>query len=251
MDTTLLLRVVARFKLVVAGGFVIALTLAFLSTARVSLNGGSPHVSYRKSEQWASYARILVAQPGFTVGSTFVPKNGGANATQALDTRSAADSRMTGLATIYASFVTSDEVLKLIQPHGVLRGELQSSVLPVGPNGGGLLPIVSIAALDDSKRTALALGDKATAALRTYVDQQQQQNGVPPDQRVQLIVLNKPGQLTLIKPRSTTLPIAVFIVALFASVALAFLLENLRPRPRLLAQPLLVPDAMPQTDAAS
>lgn len=248
MDTTLLLKVVARFKLVVAGGFVLALALAFLSTAKVNLSG-SPQVSYRKSEQWASYARILIAQPGFTVGSTFVGKT--ASDAQALDTRSAGDSRMTGLATIYASFVTSDEVRKLIQPHGVLRGELESSVVPVGPSGGGLLPIVSIAALAESKRAALALGNKATAALRTYVDHQQQENGVPSDQRVQLIVLNKPGQLALIKPRSTTLPIAVFIVVLFAAVGLAFILENARPRPRLLAQPLLVPDAMPQTDAAS
>lgn len=250
MDTTHLLRVIGRFKWVVIAGFVVAVALAFFSVAKVDRNR-SPYVSFRKPQVWASYARILVAQPGFTVGSTLA----GANPTtsQALDTTSAADSRMPALATIYASFVTGDAVRSIIERNGPMNGQLQSSVLPVGPNGGGLLPVVSIAALADSKQTALRLGGRATAALRTYVDQQQQENGVPAGQRVQLIVLNKAGQLTLYKPRSKTLPIAVFLVIMFASIGFAFLLENVRPqqRPVSTTQPKLVHDAAPHADVAS
>jgi hypothetical protein len=256
MDTALLMSVIGRHKLVITAGFVIALVLAFFSVAKVDPHR-SPYVSYRKAQQWASYSRILVAQPGFTVGSTLA--GAGAAAAQALDTKSAADSRMPALATIYASFVTGDSVQKLIERHGPMRGELQAVALPVDPTGGGggVLPVISIAALADSTQYALSLGNRATVALQEYIAQQQQANGVPPSERVQLIVLNKAGQLKLIKPRSKALPIAVFLVVMFAFVGFAFLLENRRrgeneqEKTTGSSQPLRVPDASRRADLAS
>ena len=65
-------------------------------------------------------------------------------------------------------------------------------------------------------------------------------------------MLNKAGQLTLIKPRSKTLPIAVFLVVMFAFVGFAFLLENRRrPEEKAATQPVLVSDASTHADLAS
>ena len=49
-----------------------------------------------------------------------------------------------------------------------------------------------------------------------------------------LAVVNEPklgrGRTELLSGRSMTMPIVIFFVVLFASIGLAFILENLRPR---------------------
>jgi capsular polysaccharide biosynthesis protein len=99
------------------------------------------------------------------------------------------------------------------------------------PNNGNVLPIVQITALSYSAPASRALGNRAAAALAQYVDAQQKANGVPPAERIQLRVLNRAAQTSLVTPRSKTLPIGIFVVVLFATIGLAFVLENLRPRP--------------------
>jgi hypothetical protein len=62
-------------------------------------------------------------------------------------------------------------------------------------------------------------------------------------------VINKPGRPKLLQDRSTTLPIVVFATMLLASIALCFILENLRPRVRVMtaeAQNARLADAPPR-----
>jgi hypothetical protein len=230
MDLRLALAVIRRFALLVAVGCVLALALAVLAVAKVSFVDGKPQFTYRKSEQWASYSRLLVTTPGFKLGSSLVGGKNSAGTTP--DLEAAAEARLPTLATIYASFVTSDPVRRILRQSGPIQGVLQATTVPAGPNGGAMLPIVSIVSVAATPRESQALGDRAAAALTEYVDAQQRENGISTEERSRLFPLNKAGQTQLIGPRSKTLPIAVFLAVLFATVGLTFLLENLNPRPR-------------------
>jgi hypothetical protein len=67
---------------------------------------------------------------------------------------------------------------------------------------------------------------------------QQEGSGVPKPERIQLRVLNRAGALDLVQPRSKTLPVVVFLAVMFATIALAFVLENANPSVRPLPKPL-------------
>jgi hypothetical protein len=236
VDLKLILRVVGRFKNLVLTGFTLGLALAVLSYVRVDVSHGKPSFNYRSHEEWGSVTRLLVTTPGFTVGS-------------ANPVTSDVESRLPSLATVYASFVTSDDVRRLMLQRGRIRGVVDAIALPAGPNSSAVLPIVSISALAFTPHDALALGNNASLALTKYVDLQQQRNGVPKNQRIQLRVLNRAGTLKLIQPRSKTLPIVVLLAVMFATVALAFALENANPRVR--ALPDLEPVGLDQQRRAT
>jgi hypothetical protein len=104
--------------------------------------------------------------------------------------------------------------------------------MPAGPNGGGILPIVRVVSIAATPLESQRLGDRAGAALIEYVGRLQRENGIAEAERIRLVPLNRAGQTELIGPRGKMLPVAVFLGVLFAFVSLAFLLENLRPRPR-------------------
>ena len=71
MDLPLYLRVLWRFRLLVAFGTVLAIALALLVTVRVSLS--SPYLAYRQSQTWSSESRVFVTQQGFPWGYAAPP----------------------------------------------------------------------------------------------------------------------------------------------------------------------------------
>ncbi len=202
-----------------------ATCLAFLSFASVSFDGTGPVLRYRSHEQWASNTRLLLTQPGFKWGYTNV---GGLNG---LSSQAAVEGRLPGLANIYSSFVTSDHVMRIMLREGPVKGAVTAAALPAGPSSSSVLPIVNVRAIAFSPRGAILLANRAAEALRTYVEEQQTENGVPPRERVQLAVLNAGFETQLVLPRKKTVPIVVFLAVMFATLAIAFTLENMRPRP--------------------
>ena len=77
MDLNLYVRVLWRFKLIVALGLLLAFTLAFLSYATVRFDGVPPTVEYRQSEQWESLATVGVTSRSFDPGSVLTPETRG------------------------------------------------------------------------------------------------------------------------------------------------------------------------------
>ena len=67
MDFRLYARVLWRFRLLVACGFLLATVLAALSIVRISGDG----LAYRQTELFASTARVGVTQSGFPWGRLF------------------------------------------------------------------------------------------------------------------------------------------------------------------------------------
>jgi hypothetical protein len=230
LDLKLFMNVLWRFRILVAVGLLLATALAFLSFVRVSSAG----LSYRASEQWVSYSKLLVTQPGFQWGDLLINSKDSANAGNALDAQRAAEERLSVVAVIYSNLVTSDAVKRIMleDGQGPIKGALEAAALPISQNSNDLLPIVSIAGTATSPRDSLQLVARATHALKAYVEQQQRANGVPTNDRVLLQIVNEPGNLALVAPRKKTVPVVVFLTVMLAFVALAFILENVRPRVR-------------------
>ena len=234
MDLALFAGVLRRHKTIVVSGAVLAVLLAFLSFARV----GSSGVAYRQKEQWVSHSTMLVSQAGFPWGSL----NGEQSDPRRSDgqplgrsTQAADPNRLTTLAIIYAHLADSDPVHRIIRASGPLDGRIEAAPLPAVTGATEVLPIVSIAAFADSRNGAISLARRDSRALATYIQQQQEANGIRVSERVLLSQLSKPVEAKLFAGRSKTLPVVVFLAVLFAAAAAAFVRENMTARSRALA----------------
>jgi hypothetical protein len=234
MDVALYSRVLWRFKGVVVAGLLLAILLAVLSTARVELKGGIPSFAYRQNETWTSITNIFVTQPGFPLGRSFydrvVPLPNGQTVGVYQDPY-----RFSNYAVLYAGLATSDPVKKIILRDGPLPGAIFASVPTQPSNPSVALPIVQVNGNASTPSSAEETSRRASRGLITYVQREQAATGTPKAQRVRLVILNHPQPAVLVKGRSLTRPVAVFLALIFMTLGLVFVLENLRPRVRALA----------------
>ena len=231
MDLALYGRVIWRFRLLVIIGVLLATLLALLSMVRISFDG-TPTLQYRQSEQWVSRAMLLITEPQFPEGrSVFqqsIPPAGGTK-TQEYAPTFADPQRFINLANLYAQLATSDQVRKILLEDGPLRGVIESA--PVSTvNGSASLPLLSIGGIAKTPRQARVLAQRATNGFLQYLEREQARSGIPTRQRVVLQVVKQPNKVLLLRGRPKTLPIVIFLAVLLATVGIAFMLENLRPR---------------------
>lgn len=237
MDLELYFRVLWRFRLLTIVGLLIALLLAFMSIVRVDTSGGSFGLQYREHEQWASRATVLVTEKEFPLGRSVFEEVIQPTTTERPKTYApqfAPPSRFTELANIYAELAMSDPVRQLVLRDGPMRGAIQAVALKATNGSDAPLPLLSIGGISTTPEQAMQLARRGTAALIEYIEEEQRANGIPQEQRVVLSVVNEPAlrRTELLSGRSLTMPIVVFMVALFATFGLVFILENLRPRVR-------------------
>lgn len=242
MKVGLYLRVMWRFRFLVAVGFLLSVALAFLSVASVDLKDPK-HVAYRSTETWISRSTILITQSRFPEGrSVFeqtVPAQGQPKETQFAPSF-ADSSRFIELANLYAELATSDPVEQLLRQGGPLRGTVQA-VPTVTVNGAAALPLLSINGIATTPQGAITLAARAVQGFVSYLERQQERAGVPESQRVLLQVVDRPHKAELLRGRPKTLPVVVFLAVLLATAGIAMLLENLRPRVATTMQAPLTP----------
>lgn len=214
MDLALYSRVMWRFRLLVAIGTLLAVLLTFLTLFKVDVAKRS--ISYRSSEQWTSYSRIFVTQKGFPYGQV----NGGGQDPAALAAN----------AILYSNFATSDPVLRLaFGKHEPPATAIQAAPVLASANSSDALPIVSIAATAATQHAAVRMAKRETSGLIRYIQRNQGDASIPAKNRVVLQVIQQPRTASLTKGRSKTLAVVVFLSTMLAVIALAFVLENLRP----------------------
>jgi len=235
MDLRLLLRVLWRFKYLMALGIIVAGGLAFMTVERVSFGSGAPKLSPRQSVTWGSSSLILVTQPGFPIGRSVrtgaVPLD--PSSPQAGVVPKYQDpSSLTGTALLYAQLATSDQVRAVINQQGPLPGTYAANVETSPAINNSPLPLIAINAVGPSAAAATDTVRRATEGLLDYVTAQQVANGIAPDLRIVLQPLVKSAPPTIVKGRSIMRPLAVFAVILTLFTILACVLENLRPRVR-------------------
>jgi hypothetical protein len=240
VDLPLYLRVLWRFRLLVALGTFVALLLALLVTVRVSST--APHFSYRQGQTFSSEARVFVTQQGFPWGyadpPTATPGTPGAAAAAEAKllgtTKQFADpTRFPSLAVLYAYLAMSDPVKRIMLRDGPVRGAVIASPVVSTQSGyGTTLPLVAISGTGPTPADAVTLTIRATNAFRRFLEEQQAGNRIPAQNRVLLTVITKADPPVLVKGRSKTLPMVVFVTVLLGVLGLVFMLENMKPRIR-------------------
>lgn len=230
MDFQLYAQVLWRFKLLFVLGLMVASSLAILSFVHLSADG----LTYRQTELWSSSTRLLITQQGFPNGRLLAQD-------LSLDPEAAAErlgipladpNRLNNLTLLYAELATSDTVLRQMRRDGPIRGEFIATPVVV-QDGRYSLPLIEFIAIAATPLEAMKLATRSATAFRTYMTQQQRINKVPERDRVVLELVMRPRAAEIYQPRSKTMPVLIFLAVMFATVGLAFLLENLRPRPRL------------------
>jgi hypothetical protein len=247
MDLALYTRVLWRFRLILLAGLVLAVALSFLSFVRVTLKDGSPRLAYRQAELWQSQERLLITQRGFAEGWTNPPTVVPSSESSPRSTEAYVHfGRLVSLAPYYAQLANSDPVQRMVFRDPKVDGSMQAQQVtdPVTKAG---LPVLAITGVGVTPDKAIYVTRRGALAFRAYLERQQDRSRIPPADRVQIRVLNKAAGAAILTPRKKTLPIMVFLTGLIATVGLAFILENLRPRIRLV-EPARLPG---KSDAAS
>ena len=209
--------VLRRHRLLVLGGFALALALAMLSYVRVSADG----LSYRKPEIWSNEATLVLSDESHPeLRSRLSP--------------TADPSRFTGLVDQYATFATSDDVIRSLRQQRLLPrsgenriGAITATVVPSSINGAPT-PLLKITGTAGSPAEATRLTVRATDTFIAFAKARQVEAKIPKSQRVELRIVNRTIVPKLTGPRSKTMFIIVLLAGLTATVAAAFLRENLQ-----------------------
>lgn len=224
MDLALYGRVLRRFWPLVVTGVILASSLAFLSLVRVTSHG----VSYRNPKVWESQALILLTEHGFPWGRTVIPGAGtGDSAPQVVN--------LSGLTDLYSQFANSDDVKRLMRDEGAPRTWSITAAAAVPAIQGAALPVIALSGRANSANEAVSAVEYGRRALVEYVERQQRAAKIPTDQRINLQIVQRATAPVVVEPRSKTLAVVVFVALMVATVGLAFILENLRPRVRVVA----------------
>ena len=110
-------------------------------------------------------------------------------------------------------------------------------------NGSASLPLLSIGGISTSPAGARRLASRAVDAFLRYLETEQVRSGIPKSQRVVLQVIKQPVKVELLRGRPKTLPLMIFLTVLLVTAAIAFVLENLRPRVRSVSEEAAAPGA--------
>jgi capsular polysaccharide biosynthesis protein len=239
MDLRLYGSVLWRHKQIVGAGFALACLLAFFSAVTITSKG----FAYRQAQQWSARQLMLVGQKGFSAGQVVLGPQGQAANTNANTNTAAFDpNRFNDLAILYARMVNSDAVQNLIQRQGpVTHSESVQAAPVIQADTNTPLPLISVMGLGKTPAEAVHMARRASSALGDYITQQQNLDRVSPQNRVIVSVFEQaklkspmqgdPAMPQLVRGRSKTRPIVIFLVVLFVVIGIAFLRENLKSAP--------------------
>jgi hypothetical protein len=243
MDLKLFSRVIWRFRIIIAAGFVLALGLAVLATAQLTFQNGIS-LKYRTPTFYKADAILLVTQKGFPWGSAVQQYLDNGNAKTGKPPTAFGDqARLTYLAQVYAEYADSDTVRRILARKGMPNGTVDAQPMITNPNvGAPTLPLIDISATASSADGTRALAQAATNALVAYIRAQQQASVTPPNDWVIIQELRHPQTVTVVQKPKKTPSILVFLAVMIGVIALAFVLDNLRKPPPVARQDIGLPD---------
>ncbi len=224
MDLGLYASVLWRFRFLVLVGTLLAILLAALAMVKVTPSG----LKYRQQEVWQSQSTLFITQQGFPWGRSVFPPY-----VQGKPYPYGDQNRFATLAELYAHLANSDPVKAIMARSGpVVGGVSAQAIPPTTPNGTS--PLVSILGSAPTALGAVKVTQLGTDAFLSYLSEQQSAARIPKSQRIDVSVLQRATPPLLVTPRKKTLPVIVFLAVMTATIGLAFILENARPRVRAL-----------------
>ena len=201
-------------------GIALSLALALFSYVRISSSG----LIYRGSEVWANEATLAFSSSGSFEWRADIPES-----------QSDSPARIPWLVEQYSIYATSDTVLKALQKQGLLKSkEAAAGRAPIEANvvpsmfGSSPIPFMKIVGKGDSPAAATRLTVAATDAFIAYLGARQDAAGIRENQRVQVQIVDRYRAPMLIEPRSKIGLLAILLAGLTATVAAAFIRDNVQ-----------------------
>ena len=142
---------------------------------------------------------------------------------------------LAGLTDVYSQFANGDDVKRLMRHEGAPRTWSITAAPAVPTIQGADLPVIALSGRANSANEAVSAVEYGRRALVEYVERQQQGAKIPTDQRINLQIVQRATAPVVVEPRKKTLAVVVFLAFMAATLGLAFILENLRPRVRAVA----------------
>jgi hypothetical protein len=235
MDLRRHLQVVWRFRRIAAGGFVLAVAVALLASFHVSTSG----LTWRSDQTFTSTSTLFVTQTGFPWGRVTLPSaslqpsgiagNEGTEDSESTSQKRreyGAPERFSDLAVVYSYIARSDQVRGLVAPRPKPD---QIVITPVtNPSTGANLPLLLMETHATDQGVAQNLNKGVISALRKYLEEEQEASDIAEDERVRVQVLNPPTPAGVTEGRTYMASVVAFIMVLAATLAIIYLLENLR-----------------------
>lgn len=217
MDLSLHLRILWRFKYVLAVGLFVAVFLALLAATRAN------------AKPWKSEATLFVTQPGFPWGRTVTKYLPGDIATGRPSVPTADPQRLSSLTALYAQLATSEPVAPWLKGLELQHEQLTVTAVPAPQySTPTLLPLLQIEATAPSQARAVSLANRASSSFRTWLARQQATADIPDAERVVVTPISNADTAKRVGGSGKTLPAIVFLAVLAAVVGVIFVLENLR-----------------------
>lgn len=250
MDLRRSFGVLWRFRFLVVAGVLLALALAFLAYVRVEVRNGTVELEYRSSETWESSAILLITQEGFPWGRSVTEEGEPLDPNAVAPAPRFGDSeRFESLSALYSALAMGDPVQLLMERAGPIEGEISAQPVLATDlldsrsqtqlRSFDLLPLVRLSAEAEEPDAARALVARHVAAFRSYLEAEQDRNGIAPQKRVLVNVLEGPREPELVDGRSKAYALLIALVTIAAFVLAAFALESLFPRrPLAAAEPI-------------
>jgi hypothetical protein len=197
-----------------------------LAVARVDVKSGK--ITYRTPEIWTASAKLLITQKGLPWGRLSLPTTSPESTTPTTQSGQvfADPTRLASLAPFYAQLANSAAMQSALPPGAVKASPVVDNSTPYA----SVLPILQFTAISTNPTAAEFLAHKAANLFRGYVTSQQSDASIPDVQRVRLQPLNDTLPPQLLQPRKKSLAIVAFVTIMIATLGLAFVLENIRPR---------------------
>jgi len=228
MDLTLIGRALRRHPVLLAIGLLVALLAGFFAGYSYSSDGVQP----RTPPVYSGSSTVILTNPSQSLfAAQTVPEADGADRAAAVPQ----DANLAQLAMVYAWVVSGDEIRTGTE---AAVGELGDDELltaqrrttqPTGSESFGsssALPIFDIVTRAASEERATEIAGAAQQVFLDYVTRQQDEAGIPPEQRVAVTVLRSPSAELQDGGSSAVSSALVGLVVLFVVLLLIVYREN-------------------------
>ena len=185
------------------------------------------NVSYRQGQTYISEEQLYLNTRGGVPFRTTTAKTDPKTGRVYYPPNLVPPSSLASTAILYAQLVNGDLLKPVLRK---LPGTFFAYPIATRANTPINLPFVAIDGYGATPKAAIEVANRVSNAFRAYVAANQREQNVPAQQRVLLAVTTQAKSASVFKSRHFTVPIIVFLVTIIATLGLAFLLENLRPR---------------------
>jgi capsular polysaccharide biosynthesis protein len=213
--------VLRRRRRIVVVGIWLAASLALISLVKPS----SGALAWRSPPVYKASTTLLVTQPGNPwARSKLLP----AGEPTSVAPRFSDTTRMEYLASLYARIAVSDTIAEPVTGTRDVSKRPKWDATPVVGVDGRALPLIEIGALETSPAKAIALANRISDALRTYLASQQTANRISGDDRLELRVIERADEAKVFQGIRVTRPLMLFLLISILTFAVAFVVDNLR-----------------------